>query len=75
MDCFLFEGSKVLFRICLGILRLNERLLLSLSDPVALFQFLKEIAKHTFDIEALFNVCYKWKQARCRESKGLSRES
>lgn len=40
----------------LGILKINEKKVLSLTDPVALFQFLKEVARHTYDIEALFQV-------------------
>ena len=56
LDCFLLEGSKVLFRMSLGILKINEKRILGLTDPVALFQFLKEVARHTFDIEALFKV-------------------
>ena len=56
LDCFLFEGMKVLFRMTLGILRVNERRVLNLTDPVALFQFLKEVARHTFDMEAVFSV-------------------
>ncbi len=50
------EGPKVLFRMSLGILKINERKILSLTDPVALFQFLKEVARHTFNIEAVFQV-------------------
>ena len=40
----------------LGILKINEKRILGLTDPVALFQFLKELARHTYDIEALFQV-------------------
>ena len=57
LDCFLLEGHKILFRVCLAILKVNEQHILSLSDPVALFQFLKEVARHTFDVEGLFHVC------------------
>ena len=56
LDCFLYEGMKILFRVTLGILHVNERHILSLTDPVALFQFLKELARHTFDVDAVFNV-------------------
>ena len=56
LDCFLLEGTKVLFRIGLGVLKVNARHLLSITDPVALFQTLKEIAKHTFNIDQLLQV-------------------
>lgn len=59
LDCFLFEGMKVLFRMTLGILRVNERRVLNLTDPVALFQFLKEVARHTFDMEAVFSAAFQ----------------
>jgi hypothetical protein len=58
LDCFLFEGSKVLFRVALGVLKVNRRRLLSITDPVGLFQALKEIAKHSFDIDHLLKVGY-----------------
>ena len=56
LDCFLMEGTKVLFRVGLGVLKVNARHLLSITDPVALFQTLKEIAKHTFNIDQLLQV-------------------
>lgn len=56
LDCFLVEGHKLLFRIALAILKVNEQQILSMSDPVGLFQFLKEVARHTFNVEELFNV-------------------
>lgn len=58
LDCFLLEGPKVMFRLALGVLKLNARHLLSITDPVGLFQTLKEIAKHSFDIDHLFKVQY-----------------
>ncbi|XP_064395380.1 uncharacterized protein LOC135342564 isoform X2 [Halichondria panicea] len=58
LDCFLLEGTKVLFRMSLGILKINEKKILSLTDPVGLFQFLKELARHTYDIEALFQAAF-----------------
>ena len=56
LDCFLLEGSKVLFRVALGVLKVNARRMLSITDPVGLFQTLKEIAKHSFDIDHLLKV-------------------
>jgi len=56
LDCFLLEGSKVLYRVALGLLKVNARRMLSITDPVGLFQMLKEIAKHSFDIDHLLKV-------------------
>ena len=57
MDTFLYEGSKVLFRISLGILKINERRILNMTDPVTIFQCLKELTRHSFDVKELLNVC------------------
>lgn len=56
LDCFLLEGHKVLFRVALAVLKVNEVHILSMSDPVALFQYLKQVARHAFDVEQLFHV-------------------
>ena len=56
LDCFLMEGHKILFRVSLGILKINERRILSKTDPVTIFQLLKEIARHSFDVEQLLHV-------------------
>ena len=46
----------MLFRVGLSVLKVNACHLLSITDPVALFQTLKEIAKHIFNIDQLFKV-------------------
>ena len=56
MDCFLLEGRKILFRLSLAIFKLHESRILSMSDPVSIFQFVKEVAKHIFNVEELFRV-------------------
>ena len=56
LDCFLLEGSKILYRVALGLLKVNARRMISITDPVGLFQMLKEIAKHSFDIDHLLKV-------------------
>ena len=56
LDCFLNEGPKVLFRMTLGILLVNQQRILRTTDPVTIFQFLKEVTRHTFNTEELFEV-------------------
>ena len=46
----------MLFRVALGVLKVNAHRMLSITDPVGLFQTLKEIAKHSFDIDHLLKV-------------------
>ena len=53
---FLYEGRKVLFRFSLAVLKLYERRILSMIDPVTIFQFIKEVVKHIFNVEELFRV-------------------
>lgn len=56
MDVFLNEGNKVMYRVAIGILRVYKDHFLSLYDPVGLLQLLKEITRHTYMIENVFNV-------------------
>lgn len=52
----MLEGIKFIFRASLGILKLNQNIILKKSDPFVLFQLVKELAKHIFDMETLFKV-------------------
>lgn len=56
MDCFLLEGPKFIFRTGLAILRLNQSFILKNQDTFILLQIMKELAKHIFDMETLFQV-------------------
>lgn len=56
MDCFLLEGRKVFFRFSLAIFKIHECSILGFNDPVIIFQFIKEVAKHMFNVEELFKV-------------------
>lgn len=56
MDCFLLEGRKLFFRFSLAIFKQYQRRLTSMSDPVTIFQFMKEVARHIFNVEELFHV-------------------
>ena len=58
MDCFLLEGRKLLFRFSLAILKLYETQILSTTDPVTTFQFIKELPMYIFNVEDLFRVSY-----------------
>eukprot|EP00731_Ephydatia_muelleri_P023999 Em0016g270a len=58
MDVFLNEGNKVMYRVAIGILRVYKDHFLSLYDPVGLLQLLKEITRHTYMIENVFNAAF-----------------
>ena len=53
---FLNEGHKVMYRVAIGILKVYKEHFLGMVDPVSLFQSLKEIIRHTYTIEDIFNV-------------------
>ncbi|CAO3656775.1 unnamed protein product [Mucor hiemalis] len=40
-DCLFYDGQKVLFRIALGIFKLNEAEILSVNDPLEVFQVIQ----------------------------------
>jgi hypothetical protein len=55
-DCFLLEGSKVLFRFSCGLLSMHQKTLLYQTDTISIFRQLKHLTKYTFDINCLFKV-------------------
>ena len=65
-DCFLLEGPKVLFRICLAILKMHEKEILLKTDTISVMRHLKTCAKLTFDIDGLIKVrtCFVLKVGR-----------
>ena len=58
LDCYLLEGHKILFRVSLAVLKMNEQHILDISEQVSMLVFLKEITRHTFHIDELLHVCY-----------------
>ncbi|XP_041370358.1 uncharacterized protein LOC121384163 isoform X2 [Gigantopelta aegis] len=58
-DCFLLEGPKVLFRICLAILKMHEKEILLKADTISVMRHLKTCAKLTFDIDGLIKTAFE----------------
>jgi hypothetical protein len=58
-DCLFYEGSKVLFRIALTILKLGERSILAVSDPMEIFQVVQTLPRQMIDAGALLEACFK----------------
>lgn len=54
-DCFFYEGSKTFFRVALGIFKAGEREILSVSDPMEVFQTVQTIPKKLLDANALLD--------------------
>jgi len=67
MDCFLFEGSKIIHRICLGILAIKRNNILSCNSVADIMVALKSI--DNIDIEELFKVSFGFSISRKQISK------
>ncbi|XP_048587303.1 uncharacterized protein LOC5507434 isoform X2 [Nematostella vectensis] len=57
-DCFLYEGREVLFRVAIGLLKLQQRALLQLSGPLEIMQYMKRAARVTYDVDRLFKASF-----------------
>lgn len=55
-DCFFLDGSIILFKITLGMLKLNEQSLQQLQNSAEIFNSLSDIPSQLQDIENLFKV-------------------
>ncbi|GAB7363096.1 hypothetical protein MBLNU230_g3387t1 [Neophaeotheca triangularis] len=58
-DCLFFEGSKTLFRVALAIFKLGEKQILSVSDPMEVFQLVQTMPKSILDINPLMELCFR----------------
>ena len=67
MDCFLFEGSKIIHRICLGILAIKHDNILSCNSVADIMVALKSI--DNIDIEELFKVSFGFSISRKQIAK------
>ena len=67
MDCFLFEGSKIIHRICLGILAIKHDNILSCNSVADIMVTLKSI--DNINIEELFKVSFGFSISRKQISK------
>lgn len=57
-DCFLNEGSKVLFRVALALFKLNQNAILAINDPFELAGFIRNMPRRQLDIISLVEVAF-----------------
>ncbi|VDN93968.1 unnamed protein product [Brugia pahangi] len=57
-DCFLLDGTKVLFRFALAILSIHEKEVLQRNDTISVIKILKASVRLTYDYEGLFNLAF-----------------
>ncbi|XP_023719793.1 TBC1 domain family member 2B isoform X3 [Cryptotermes secundus] len=58
-DAFLFEGSKVLFRYALAVLKLNEAEVMKQTDYVSILMTLKNRVENTVDFDGVSQVAFQ----------------
>ncbi|XP_026472508.1 small G protein signaling modulator 3-like isoform X1 [Ctenocephalides felis] len=57
-DCFFLDGSIILFKITLGMLKINEQSLQQLQNSAEIFNSLSDIPSQLQDIESLLKVSF-----------------
>ncbi len=57
-DCFLLEGSKVLFRFTCAFLTMHKQVLMEQNDTISIFKHLKYAVKYTFDVDGLTKIAF-----------------
>eukprot|EP00041_Stephanoeca_diplocostata_P026945 m.734425 g.734425 ORF g.734425 m.734425 type:complete len:1002 (-) comp23084_c0_seq1:670-3675(-) len=57
-DVFLYEGSKIIMRICLGIFNMHHADILRVSDRQEVFELLRRLPKNLYDVHGLFKAAF-----------------
>ncbi|KAF5866339.1 hypothetical protein ETB97_012505 [Aspergillus alliaceus] len=57
-DVFFYEGSKTFFRASLAIFKACERDILTVSDPMEVFQVVQAVPKRLLDANTLLDECF-----------------
>ncbi|EPS45927.1 hypothetical protein H072_80 [Dactylellina haptotyla CBS 200.50] len=58
-DAFFYEGSKILFRVSLGLFKIAEPAIKAVGDPVEVFQIVQTTPRKCVDAGALMDLCFK----------------
>ena len=58
-DQLFYEGSVILFQITLGLLKLNEDLILNQDNTAQIFNVLSKMPDHVTDVEAILRIANK----------------
>ncbi|OHT05598.1 TBC domain containing protein [Tritrichomonas foetus] len=60
-DCFLLEGSKVIYRVCIAFIRLHHDILLEQQDKIAFTRMVYMLQSEMIDDEKLIDLAFKLK--------------
>ncbi|KAG0168677.1 hypothetical protein DFQ30_004430 [Apophysomyces sp. BC1015] len=55
-DCFFVEGYEVMFRVALTIIKMNERKIWALEDPIEIFHILQNMPRRLIDCHGFMEV-------------------
>ncbi|KAK9768569.1 hypothetical protein K7432_000711 [Basidiobolus ranarum] len=55
-DCLFYEGFKIAFRIALTLFKMNENDIMSVQDPLVLFQKIQDMPKNVINCHSLLEV-------------------
>jgi TBC1 domain family member 6 len=58
-DVFFYEGSKTLFRVALGVFKLGESEIRSVSDPMEMFGVVQAIPRRLLDCNAVMEATFR----------------
>lgn len=58
-DCFFYEGSKIMFRIALTILKLGEVKIAAAQEFIEIFQIVQSLPRDLLDPGILMEACFK----------------
>lgn len=75
-DAFFNEGNKVLFRVVLAMIRLNEAKILALRESSELYSYMKQMPDGMYDCQTLMTTAFtQVKPLRRATIDGLRREA
>ncbi|KAI8381602.1 rab-GTPase-TBC domain-containing protein [Radiomyces spectabilis] len=57
-DCLFYEGQRAIFRVALAIFKMNEQEILSVDDPLEVFQVVQNMPKRMIDCHKLLDTTY-----------------
>jgi hypothetical protein len=70
-DCFLFLGSKVLFRVALALFHLNATAILNANEQGTLFNILSGLGKNQYDCDQLIQAAF---QLECADNHEIDKK-
>ncbi|KAJ3279114.1 hypothetical protein HK104_001732 [Borealophlyctis nickersoniae] len=58
-DCFFYQGEKILMRVALTLIKIHEEQILSFTEPMEAWSFIKDMPKSIIDCHKLMQICFR----------------